>query len=329
MFGVWSLVKFLSMYLILPLSIIAVFLIFSDVGRRLFERVLPILGLYGSKAIVWIVGFTVSTYMRINAVFRWTGCLVDFEPIGEDCPEYRHSVLPTQRSIRLLVATRRYPWGPLELQLNSYDLDSCPPYEAISYRWGDEKPTPLIISGHRLVIKSENALRVISGRASFWHPKLIWIDSVCVNQNDIEERNQQVLLMRDVYRQASRVIVWLGAPEHTLSATPALQVFIFLLGTYSRINDPNIAEGNLKSVLQIGTKEWGWRNLLELLQNPYWRRAWVLQEIAVATTVHLYLGGIMFSWDSFAEIIDSLHSSRVGSLYLRCWKILLPTYLRL
>ncbi|PMD15666.1 heterokaryon incompatibility, partial [Hyaloscypha hepaticicola] len=81
-----------------------------------------------------------------------------------------------------------------------------PTYEAISYTWGDATKVRIITIGGKKVEITANAFQVISRRASYWEPKLIWIDSVCINQKDLEERSRQVQLMRELYRNASRVI---------------------------------------------------------------------------------------------------------------------------
>jgi hypothetical protein len=317
-FGVWSLIRIFFTYFVLPCLLAGVLLIYSRVARQLFAGLLPIATLYGGKIIPYTFRAQILIYMRITTIFQWTGWFADVNPIDEDCLDYVYCELPTSRSIRILEISRSYPWGPLQLNLYPFDIESCPPYEAISYTWGDPKKIRLVtitIGGKKLKIPA-NALQVISRRASYWNPKLMWIDSVCINQKDLEERSKQVQLMRELYQKASRVIVWLGEATQPLPAIPALQVFIFLHNTYTKIKYHNPSDEELKWILQIGTKDWGWRNLFDLLQNPYWRRAWVVQEIAVATKIHIYLGGIVFNWDYFAEIIASLQRTRVGSLFV-------------
>lgn len=315
-FGAWSLTKFLCLYLVLPFLLAAFLVNSSSIARELFAGMLPIAILSAGKIIPYTAGVVVSTYIHITAILQWTGWFDDVVPIDKDCPEYVYFDLPTNRSIRLLEVSRKYPWGPLQLELYPYDLESCPTYEAISYTWGDATKVRIITIGGKKLEITANAFQVISRRASYWEPKLIWIDSVCINQKDLEERSRQVQLMRELYRNASRVIAWLGEAAQPLPAIPALQVFIFLLNRHAKIKYHNLSDEELKWILQIGTKEWGWRNLFDLLQNPFWRRVWIIQEIAVAAKVHLCLGGVMFNWDSFAEIMASLRSTTVGSLFV-------------
>ncbi len=131
--------------------------------------------------------------------------------------------------------------------------------------------------------------------------------------------------MREIYRKASRVIVWLGESPQPLPAIPAFLAFTFLLDTYRAVNYSNLSDDQLKAVLKIGTKQHGWQTLFEILCNPFWRRIWIIQEIAVATKVQLYYGGLCFNWEVFAETIGSLHGSRVGSLFTLTGTDIMPT----
>ena len=79
-----------------------------------------------------------------------------------------------------------------------------------SYRWDDPRNiTHITINGLRYNI-TQSAFIVLQEWCSFWRTRLIWIDSICINQKDEDEKAQQIELMRDIYRNASRVVVWLG-----------------------------------------------------------------------------------------------------------------------
>lgn len=92
-------------------------------------------------------------------------------------------------------------------------------FEAISYVWGDRTKS----TGHIRVdnntfdigVNLEAALRSFRNQTA---PKALWVDAVCINQTDIQERNQQVASMRDIYHRCEKVLIWLG-PD----AAPAYQ----------------------------------------------------------------------------------------------------------
>ena len=103
------------------------------------------------------------------------------------------SVTPEAVHCRLIVTTSRRK-TPVQ-------------YNALSYTWGDDSiKTQIIINDKSLYVtfNLENALRHLDTTQYYW------IDAVCINQDDLEERNHQIQRMRDIYRFADMVIIWLG-----------------------------------------------------------------------------------------------------------------------
>lgn len=125
---------------------------------------------------------------------------------------YQYQPLTSSRSIRLLRLQRDWSSadGSICGILEEVNLDRHPPYHAISYAWGN--PTPEIefrCNGLRLLVTRschEALTRLMRGKFG----RTVWIDGICINQNSMTERSQQVELMATVYRNASKVLVWLG-----------------------------------------------------------------------------------------------------------------------
>jgi Heterokaryon incompatibility protein (HET) len=87
-----------------------------------------------------------------------------------------------------------------------------PPYIALSYSWGDPRDTvPLQVDGTTMMATRNLRDALIAIRSE---PQIssfsVWADAVCINQHDIKERNKEVKRMFEVYRRASRVVIWLG-----------------------------------------------------------------------------------------------------------------------
>lgn len=98
----------------------------------------------------------------------------------------------------------------VECRLEHVSLTSILKYKTLSYCWGDATVTEKIMvndSAIRITANLEGALRRLrlSDSGSF-----IWIDALCIDQKNFDERHRQVLRMRDIYRQAEIVIAWLG-----------------------------------------------------------------------------------------------------------------------
>ena len=125
--------------------------------------------------------------------------------------DYKDTSLALEpRQIRLLEILPDVDSQTIRCTLRTCRLDDKPIYDALSYHWGDPSRTSRVIcNGARLDVTAniDGALRQFRTDGD---PKVLWIDAICVNQKDLDERTYQVALMRDVYQQARRTVVWLG-----------------------------------------------------------------------------------------------------------------------
>jgi hypothetical protein len=124
---------------------------------------------------------------------------------------FKYSPLNRERAeIRLL---RLLPsadgWSPVVCELEHVSLDDDIRYEALSYTWGgDVRTDSITLTGTAFPVTSNlfAALRALRQEHS---DSYLWIDAVCINQEDVSERNQEVLRMLRIYQRAERVVVWL------------------------------------------------------------------------------------------------------------------------
>jgi Heterokaryon incompatibility protein (HET) len=101
-----------------------------------------------------------------------------------------------------------------EVEFNS---DDFPAYEAISYAWGGEcaDGSHFVMcendENHRnKLLITRNCALILRHLRKKESTRILWIDSVCIDQFSINDRNHQVQLMGDIYTLADRVIIWLG-----------------------------------------------------------------------------------------------------------------------
>ena len=141
-------------------------------------------------------------------------------------PHFKYSPLQSLTSIRLLIL-RNAP-ALSSFALEEVDLENNPKYEALSYTWQDpdagasksgqetsiqiDKSGALIVTTNLSTIL-QHVLELMPDVAS---ERRIWIDQICINQTDVEERNKQVSIMHRIYGQAHQTLIWLGGPNrHT------------------------------------------------------------------------------------------------------------------
>lgn len=180
----------------------------------------------------------------------------------------------------------------ISLEVVPFSEDQRPEYEALSYVWGsaeqpgivrvDEK-YGLTISATRNLITALKYLRRTD------QPRVLWIDALCINQTDDVEKGPQVGMMGDIYRHATRVVVWLG-PEAENS--DLIMAKMESLGSQIQVNfhgkvTISLAGGASDPDLDHPFKYDLWLEemeaLVHLLLRPWFRRLWIRQEIQLAS----------------------------------------------
>ncbi|APA15937.1 hypothetical protein sscle_15g107070 [Sclerotinia sclerotiorum 1980 UF-70] len=168
-------------------------------------------------------------------------------------------------------------------------------YVALSYVWGSpaDKKT-ILVNGIEMQVTQNLHTALIQLRESKWVRRRVnlWIDALCINQDDLDEREQQVKLMRDIYAMAWQVVVSLGsATSNTTMAYTALQWLAHEIGSDDRLRQFAVDYGtlhhNTASSVEAAPYTLPWHdNAFESLRLffacQYWHRLWILQELAMA-----------------------------------------------
>lgn len=161
------------------------------------------------------------------------------------------------------------------------NLESCPLYAAISYTWGDRVASrSIVLDQCGQVEVRENLWSFLDQQSlTITQPKLFWIDAVCINQSDTEERNHQVGLMNTIYVNAAEVFVCLG--EDTIDSDMAMTYVANQSGRPLRQRGAGFYP--LWSTAQGSA-------LQSLFQRPYWTRIWIIQELLHAEKIQVWCG---------------------------------------
>lgn len=178
--------------------------------------------------------------------------------------------------------------GSINCILEHSVLVKAPKYVALSYCWGDPSKTKDISINRIMVPVTTNlecALRHIRNPStgSGW----LWIDALCINQKDLQEKGLQLQRMGHIYAKADEVLVWLGPESQSTKA--AFQT----LTAWSRIIP--------------GSKKPKISGISALVNQTYWRRVWIIQEIAKGTRVKIRWGKDHISWEDLANGIQNIY----------------------
>ncbi|KAI9730858.1 MAG: hypothetical protein M1834_005576 [Cirrosporium novae-zelandiae] len=214
------------------------------------------------------------------------------------------------RAIRLAnILPSRAPSRPVVCELQEVQLDhGLQSYKALSYCWGQSsRKTSITCNGQRLEITEDllGALRHLRSRDEV---VTIWVDQICINQKNVGERGKQVQLMRDIYRCAEKVVVWLGeeADDSKLAYEFLHRVVKVLESCQKQLSESQLQD---KSLPPFHAREW--RALSALLSRPWFGRMWVLQELAVSSSATILCGKQQVSWNVLRDLI--LRMSTAGT----------------
>jgi hypothetical protein len=237
----------------------------------------------------------------------------------------RHQLNHERHEVRVLVLEDGSEHDAVQCSMKSISLDDAPEFNALSYAWGDNtRSGSIIVDGiYTPVTKSaeialrslmayeadspsakrEQLLRTCEGRM-----RPIWIDTVCINQDDAEERADQVQLMRAIYSSAANVIVWMG------ESNPQTDEAFDLMRQRAAHKDfslrPQLASQGQATfpptpelmMLETIMKQ-------DLCKRAWWSRLWVRQEFLLARkSPFMMCGDKGISWDWF--IFYFIHLAR-------------------
>lgn len=231
--------------------------------------------------------------------FRDLGGTKGLDPVMTACTgpkPYRYPrLLQDQSAIRLVVllpSLERHADIVCELCNSALTKLVSDGYDALSYVWGDPTRRRPIIVGRQVFQATENlemALRSLRDRTK---PQVFWIDAICINQNNVAERNEQVQMMGHIYRCARRVVVWLGPESDTSGATFQL--------IRNKPEIPDFSKATRKQIRAFWAAfRPGISGFLRLVARPWFRRVWCIQELALARAVDFQCGQHCASMNDF------------------------------
>jgi hypothetical protein len=196
----------------------------------------------------------------------------------------------------------------LEISLKEASIDDGETYYAVLYTWADENGnrelSGVIVCDEAYIAVTSNceaALRLFRDTGPKKRQQALWVDAICINQSDIVERNQQIPLMKEIYAKSRAVLVWLDNastdldPETSRPYTDIAVDFLKCLGDNTRTGyntDMEHRSSYYEDLLErTAVNEWTSRDTLPLILGyRWWKRGWVLQELAFAPSALFFCG---------------------------------------
>ncbi|KAF7538347.1 hypothetical protein G7054_g2943 [Neopestalotiopsis clavispora] len=188
----------------------------------------------------------------------------------------------------------------MRCQARVFPLTLAPRYSALSYCWqtrDESEPVELqgCLRGTKMI--SRDLISALQAAHSRFTDDWLWVDAICIDQSQNDEKNDQVPRMQAFYESADRVLVWLGEefPDSELENrdgtrySTSLTAFGFTRGKILQLCDDALAG------------------------RAWWTRVWVIQEMVVARKLHVCIGSHLLQWDKFVQGTQAWRQADYGA----------------
>ncbi|KAH6888500.1 heterokaryon incompatibility protein-domain-containing protein [Thelonectria olida] len=215
-------------------------------------------------------------------------------------------------------------------EIRTFKVRDNPDYIALSYTWGPptqpfdqnaddvpSRPNPEIDcnGSHRISVR-ENLHAFLLRTRSTGSGNFFWIDAICINQGDKQERSAQVKLMSTIYHSAASVHAWLGEEDdHTPRSFALIRALVRICvdtGRHERVESlkhitPNMFEAaGLENSSEVYADRGHWDSLIRLFQRSYFTRTWIIQEISLGQRIIAICGSHIINWRDITIISEFL-----------------------
>ena len=191
------------------------------------------------------------------------------------------------------------------------EKEDVPKYEALSYAWGESDTPEVIYVGHKgdvTMAVTRSLCQALPYLRYRDQRRVLWIDAVCIDQQNLKERGPQVERMGDIYSLAERVIVWLGLGDsnsaHAIQFLRAVASKVevdWIICTIKPLSQDDAAWADHENTQHYGERRVF--TILSLVMRPWFERLWVQQEIHEKRNAVLICGSDTISWQDFQEAL--------------------------
>ncbi|KAF4996562.1 hypothetical protein FGRMN_4446 [Fusarium graminum] len=228
------------------------------------------------------------------------------------------SVEETERGNLILFNVATGETHPIEVpadpSTSANHQDFQPRYEALSYVWGAAQISEYAqveAEGFQNIAQTPTKLGIRPNLASalrhLRYPddtRVLWIDAICINQDDILERNEQVKRMTNIYTFAHQVVAWLGEEsddsKHAIATLQHVSQQLEATKAGRVIAAPGATEPRLwRNDHAAQFDERTWQSLMKFVQREWFYRLWIWQEINLAGKGHMQCGSDEIQWSDF------------------------------
>ncbi|RGP70274.1 heterokaryon incompatibility [Fusarium sporotrichioides] len=233
---------------------------------------------------------------------------------------YQYSPLDSEKLQIRLVELQPGSWSDdVRCTVKIVDFAIAPAYECLSYVWGDAKVQRTIHVDGKPFNITGNLWLAMRRLRQIDAPRVLWVDAISIHQEDGHEKTQQVQMMGDIYKKCRLCIIWLGEDsgiiDGDLTSAVAQQVveMLHILSKGSHLHEMpcfSVIEGQRTDIPESYKPHF--LALVEFLSLPWWRRIWIIQEMALPKTINFVYSSEEFSYDVLRSAVETLNSHAGG-----------------
>jgi Heterokaryon incompatibility protein (HET) len=220
---------------------------------------------------------------------------------------------PKRRQIRLVTLESGAWSDKICCIIDVVSFDGHPIYEALSYVWGDEKDQEDIqLNDHPFKV-TKNLWMVLRRLRDSAVSRVLWIDAICINQSDKNEKSHQVAMMGEIYSSCQKAIIWLGEDLDTTQAGSKSIVasraydMLKMLGADKHLDQLpcfSTSDGQRTEISEEYTIHFeAFRKFVDV---PWWKRIWVIQEMVLPKSLKFLYSSEEFSYETLKSVVQGL-----------------------
>ncbi|KAI9147150.1 HET-domain-containing protein [Paramyrothecium foliicola] len=187
---------------------------------------------------------------------------------------------------------------------STVSLDKCPSYEALSYVWGTTKDRTVVLNNTAVTI-TRNLYDALYELRSEIEERVLWVDALCINQADTDERTQQVSQMKHIYERAACVLVFLG--QAWPGCNEAMD-FFEITGSDDKIHySPGLSPHVVVQGMDTSSDKLR-EHIIQFFDLAWWKRVWTVQECVLAQNLVFQCGTRILSGNLLLRSFENVNA---------------------
>ena len=255
---------------------------------------------------------------------------------------YKYTPLCADRQeIRLITLLPGRFSDAIVIELSQESLSSpgssVPRYEALSYSWGSAQTSATVFAREytdvprrphcqhqtlSLIPATENLALALAHLRHPENSRVLWVDAICIDQQNVAERSSEVSRMKEIYTFAQKVLIWLGPDggHGTLGVRALATIGINAVLNYNAMRSTTALGGppdvSRSDADLSGLHEGKWSAVQGILCRPWFTRLWIWQEALLASRAIVHVGFDEISWEYFAAAIEWVDTEAIHSPHI-------------